>query len=77
MVKLKNTNNQINNMPNLHFLRVRPKKMNYMFLRHCLRHLQPPASKIFIAFPAFTLKNHVYIADCHLRLAVICRHFVC
>ena len=29
---------------------VRPKKVNYMFLMHCPRHFQPPASKIFIAF---------------------------
>ena len=28
-----------------------------MFLRHRPRHLQPPASKIFIAFSVFTLKN--------------------
>ena len=37
----------------------------------------PPASKIFIAFPVFTLKNRLYIANCQFRSAVICRHFVC
>ena len=37
-----------------------------MFLRHRPHHLQPPASKIFIAFPVFTLKNHLYIANCQL-----------
>ena len=36
--------------------KVRPKKNNYMFLRHRPHHLQPPASKIFIAFTVFTLK---------------------
>ena len=37
----------------------------------------PPASKIFIAFQVFTLKNRLYIANCQFRSAVICRHFVC
>ena len=55
---------------------VRPKKINYMFLRHRPRHLQPPASKIFISFPVFTLKNCLYIANCQSRSAVICRHFI-
>ena len=32
--------------------------INYMFLMHHPRHLQPPSSKIFIAFSVFTLKNH-------------------
>ena len=36
----------------------------------------PPASKIIIAFPVFTLKYRLYIANCQVRLAVICRHFV-
>ena len=35
---------------------LRPKKINYMFLRHRPRHFQPPASKIFIACSVFTLK---------------------
>ena len=55
---------------------VRPKKINYMFFRHRPRHLQPPASKMFIAFPVFTLKNHLYIVNCHFRSAVIFCHFV-
>ena len=38
---------------------------------------KPPASKIFIAFPVFTFKNCLYIANCQFRSAVICRHFVC
>ena len=53
------------------------KKINYMFLRHPPRHLQPPASKIVIAFPVFTLKNRLYITNCQFKSAVICRHFVC
>ena len=56
---------------------LRPRKVNYMLLRHRPRHLQPPASKIFIAFQVFTLKNRLYIANCQFRSAVICRHFVC
>ena len=36
-----------------------------------------PASKISIAFPVFTLKKRLYIANCQFRSAVICRHFVC
>ena len=51
---------------------IRPQKVNYLFLRHCPRHLQPPALKFFIAFPLFILKNHLYIAICQLRSAVIC-----
>ena len=35
-----------------------------------------PASKIFIAFPVFTLKNPLYIENCQFRSAVICCHFV-
>ena len=58
-------------------LHYKAKKINYMFLRHRQRHLQPPASKIFIAFPIFTLKNSLYIANCQFKSAVICRHFVC
>ena len=45
---------------------IRPKKINNMFLRHRPRHLQPPASEIFIAFPVFTLKNCLYIANVSL-----------
>ena len=37
----------------------------------------PPASKIFIAFPVFTFENRLHIANCQFRSAVICRHFVC
>ena len=40
------------------------KKINYMFLRHRPHHLQPPAPKIFIAFPVFILKNHLYVTNC-------------
>ena len=56
---------------------IRPQKVNYMFLRHRPHQLQPSASKIFIAFPVFTLKNLLYIANCQFRSAVICLHFVC
>ena len=34
---------------------IRPKK-NYMFLRHRSRHIQAPASKLFITFLVFALK---------------------
>ena len=57
--------------------KVRPKKVNYMFLRHHPRHFQPPRIKNFIAFAVFTLKNRLYIANCLSRSAVICCHFVC
>ena len=48
------------------YIILRPKKINYMFLRHHPHHLQPSASKIFIAFPVFTLKK-TYI---HSELSV-------
>ena len=35
-----------------------------------------PPSKIFIAFPVFTFKYHLYIVNCQFKLAVICHHFV-
>ena len=37
----------------------------------------PPAPKIFIAFPVFTLKIRLYIVNCQFKLAIICPHFVC
>ena len=43
---------------------------NELYVSQEPRHLQPPASKIFIAFPVFTL-------NCQFRSAVISRHFVC
>ena len=43
-----------------HYLYIKSKNINYMFLRHCERHLQPPESTIFIAFAAFTLENCLY-----------------
>ena len=58
-------------------VKLRPKKVNYMFLRHHPCHLQPPRIKNFIVFPVFTLKNHLYITHFQFRLAVICFHFVC
>ena len=36
-----------------------------------------PTFKIFIPFPVFTLKNHLYVTNCQFKLAVICCHFVC
>ena len=53
---------------------LRPKQINYIFLRHRSHHLQvqPPTSEIFIPFPVFTLKNHLYIAYCQFKLAIIC-----
>ena len=59
----------------LFLFNLRPKKLNYMFLRHRPIHLQPPAPKIFISFPVFILKNRLYIGNCQFRWAVICRHF--
>ena len=50
---------------------------NELYVSQEPRHLQPPASNFFIAFPVFTLKNRLYIANCQFRSAVICRHFVC
>ena len=50
---------------------LRTKKNNYMFLRYRPHHLQPLASKIFIAFQVFTLKNRLYIVNCQFRSAVI------
>ena len=47
-------------------IHIRPKKINYMFLRHRPHHFQPPASKNFIAFSVFTLKNRLYIANCRI-----------
>ena len=35
------------------------KKMNYMFLRHRPRHVQPPHQNFFFAFLVFTLKNRL------------------
>ena len=62
---------------NTTYFQIKAKKIIYMFLSHRPSHLQPPpASKIFIAFPVFTLKYRLYIANCQVRLAVICRHFV-
>ena len=43
------------------------KKINYMFLRHRPSHLQPPASKIFIALPVFTLKNRLFFVNCQFE----------
>ena len=54
------------------------KKFNNIFFQSTARVIfNPPASKFFIAFPVFTLKNRLYIANCHFRLAVICCLFVC
>ena len=36
-----------------------------------------PRVKIFIVFPVFTLRNHLYIANCKYTLAAICSHFLC
>ena len=49
---------------------IRPKKL-IMFLRHRPHHLESHLSKIFIAFPVFTLKNRLYIANCQFKSAVI------
>ena len=54
---------------------LRPKRINYMFLRHTCITFNPPVSKIFILFPVFTLKNHV--VNCQFNLAIICHHLVC
>ena len=41
-------------------------------------HLQPPASKIFIAFTVNHIeKSYIYITNCQFHLAVICCPFVC
>ena len=47
------------------------------FVWPILHHLEPSASKNFIAFPLFTLKNDLYIANCQFKLAVIYCHSVC
>ena len=60
---------------------IRPQKVNYTLLYVSQAQpasTSPPlASKIFIAFPVFTLKNLLYIVNCQFRSAVICLHFVC
>ena len=40
-------------------------------------HLQPPTSKILVAFPVFALKNHLYIVSCQFNLATSFCYFVC
>ena len=53
-------------------LAYKAKKINHMFLRHRPCHLQGLTLKIFIPFPLFTLKNHLYITNYQFKLAVIC-----
>ena len=49
---------------------VRPKKVNYVSQAPPASP-STPASKIFIAFLVFTLKNRLYIANCQFRSAII------
>ena len=51
---------------------VRSKKLIICFSGTARITFNPPASKIFIAFPVFILKNRLYIANCQFRSAVIC-----
>ena len=51
---------------------IRPKKVNYMFLRPRLHHFQLPASKIFIAFQLINVKNRRHIVNYQFSLAAIC-----
>ena len=51
------------------------KKIKYLFLRYRSHHLQPPAPKIFIAFPVFALINHLQIVN--IIVSLISCHFVC
>ena len=61
----------------INILNLRPKKLIICFSGTARVTFNPPAPKIFIAFPVFILKNRLYIANCQFRSAVICRHFVC
>ena len=64
-------------MLSIKILIIRPKKLIICFSGTARVTFNPPASKIFIAFSVFTLKNRLYIGNCQFRSAVICRHFVC
>ena len=51
---------------------IRPKKVNYMFLRYRARHFQPPRIKIFYCIPT----NKCEKTLTHRELSVQCgRHF--
>ena len=52
---------------------IRIKKINYMFLMHCPRHLQPPRIKNIYCISSMHAEKN--IANCQFRSAVICRHF--
>ena len=55
---------------------LRPKKNNYMFLRHRLHHLQPPHQKFSLYFQYLHKKLSV-LYQLSVNWAAICRHFVC
>ena len=47
------------------------KKINYMFLRYCPRHFQPPPVQNFIVFLVFALKNCLDIINCQFNWKLV------